>query len=157
MTDTAPDSPEPETAVPAVEQLALFEQPTTTPTDDSAGSTDEMTIVDMAAEMDTSVPADATEQDPADAGDEPEHTTGICRGGPYEGRVVPCRFPGGFVLYDKQRRLMWTYAAEPGRPGEFVVRSNGTPAKLANVDALRQAAEGVQLDVIAYDDGPATR
>jgi hypothetical protein len=157
MSDTNPpvDSA-PATDVPADEQLALFDAPTpATTSSDSAGSSDEITIGDMAAEIDTSVPADATEPDPT-AEDEPEHT-GICRGGPYEGRVVPCRFSGGFVLYDKQRRLMWTYATEPGRPGEFVVRSNGAPAKVTDINALRQAAEGVQLDVIAYDDGPALR
>jgi hypothetical protein len=146
MTDIAqPDDAAPATDASPDAQPGLF---------DLATTSDEVTITDMAAEMDTSVPADAAVvPDPAVV-DDPD-ITGICRGGPYDGRRVPCRFSGGFVLYDKQRRLMWTYATDADRPGEFIVRSNGAPAKVTDVDKLREAAEGVQLDVIAYDDGPA--
>jgi hypothetical protein len=169
MTDTTPFAESgPGTDVNADAQSALFDAPTPTPAaTDESGSSDAMTIsssssssadsvtaADMAAEMDTSVPADAAVvPDPAVV-DDPD-ITGICRGGPYDGRRVTCRFPGGFVLYQKPRRLMWTYATDASRPGDFLVRSNGAPANVTDVDKLREAAEGVQLDVIAYDDGPA--
>ncbi|GAB7053136.1 hypothetical protein [Catenuloplanes indicus] len=33
----------------------------------------------------------------------------ICEGGPLHGRVQLSRFPGGFVLGDKPRHMVWIY------------------------------------------------
>jgi hypothetical protein len=112
--------------------------------------TDEDETEDLAAETDTSVPSDAADTDDYEPS-EPDYT-GVCRGGPVDGMTMPCRFPGGFLLYDKARSLMWTYTASAMQPGEYTALTSG-PITLSSLDALREAAEGAQLDVIAYD-GP---
>lgn len=107
---------------------------------------------DVVAEVDTAVPADAVGAD-AYADDEPAFT-GVCRGGPYDGRSVESRFPGGFMLYDKQNRRMWTYQADANRPGDWILLASGAIDD-TDIETVRPAAARVHLDVIAYDDGPA--
>jgi len=109
-------------------------------------------IDDMAAEVDQATPADASGED-SYADDEPAFT-GVCRGGPYDGRAVAIRFPGGFILYDKQRRRMWTYAAVAGAPGVFAMVGDNDGIA-SNDDVICSAAEGAHFDVLAYDAGPA--
>ena len=110
---------------------------------------DDPAIDDLAAELDDAEPSDAAGETVVDD-DEESAYSGVCRGGPYDGRSIDSRFPGGFLLYDKQRQQMWTYTADPARPGEFTLLPSGeTPPNLST------AADGVEYDVIAYDDGPA--
>jgi hypothetical protein len=108
---------------------------------------------DMAAEPDDTVPGDAA-QGQQYAAYEPDYR-GLCEGGPYTGRTVPSRCPGGFLLYDKAGARMWTYRADPAHPGAFLADNNGRPTPVTDIGAVRQAADGTVLDVIAYDDGPA--
>jgi hypothetical protein len=107
---------------------------------------------DVAAEVDTAVPADAVGDD-VYTDDEPAFS-GVCRGGPYAGRTIASRFPGGFLLYDKQNRRLWTYQAVANRAGDWLLLHGG-PANATDIEAIRPAAAGVELDVLAYDDGPA--
>lgn len=107
----------------------------------------ETALNDEAAEGDDSVPADAAGAERY-AAYEPDYS-GVCRGGPYDGRTVASRFPGGFLLYDKPNRLAWNYHSDPTRSGDFVCV--GSPASVHDSDALRDSAEGLQLDVIAFD------
>lgn len=112
---------------------------------------DDPAVDDLAAEADDAVPADAGD-DPDDDEDEPGFS-GVCRGGPYDGRTVISRFDGGFMLFDKPGKRFWTYVRHP--TGEYMVSGDGTGNTLADMTALRAAADGIQYDVIAYDDGPA--
>ena len=111
-------------------------------------------IADLAAESDVAVPADADGDEGYGDGDEPAYT-GVCRGGPYDARTVAIRFPGGFLLFDKQQKRLWTYAASPTQPGEYTLFGGGGQTAFDDVTAVREAADGALLDVLAYDEGPA--
>ena len=127
------------------EQLALFDDP-------PPPVTDEQQTEDFAAEMDDRVPADAVDVEdytPREPG-----FTGVCRGGPYDGRPVPSRFPGGFLLFDKAHARMWRYFGSVERPGEYVCLA-GDSVPIADVNLLGLATEGLEIEVLAYDDGPA--
>lgn len=116
--------------------------------DDGVDPIDEVTALnDQAAEGDDSVPADAAGTE-AYAAYEPDYT-GVCRGGPYDGRTVSSRFPGGFLLYDKPHRLAWNYSSDPAQSGDFLCV--GSPTSVHDSDALRDSAERLQFDVLAYD------
>jgi hypothetical protein len=119
---------------------------------------------DLAAEVDDDgpvlsrlMPEGEAEIDPLDADvyvpREPAFS-GVCRGGPYDGRAVAVRFPDGFLLYDKPGRRMWLYAADPLRPDEFhALHSNATD--VVDIESVRPAAEGISFDVLAFDpEGP---
>lgn len=128
---------------------------------ESAGATDEVVPLfdriavddpddpgsDVAAEPDV-YPGDVDEGDYAYDDEDDEHT-GVCRGGPYEGRTVACRYPKGLLVVHRARGLVWIYDAD--EHGEYVIRGDALP--LDNTK-LWQAIEGDEYDVLAYDDGP---
>lgn len=109
-------------------------------------------VADLAAEGDAAVPSDAAGDD-GYTDDEPAYT-GVCRGGPYDARTVAIRCAGGFLLFDKQQKRLWTYAAYTNRPGEYVLLGDGGITPFDNIATIRAAADGALLDVLAYDDGP---
>jgi hypothetical protein len=125
---------------------------------DSAGSTDALTFQpddpgdDLAAELDDADPAEFADVDD-DEDDDAEIITGVCRGGPYDGRTATCRFPRGFLLVHRPRDLVWIYDYSADS-GEFTIRGDAMP--LDEEKRWKVADEG-DYDIIAYDDGPVPR
>lgn len=125
----------------------------TDPADDDAPEI----LDDMSGELDEDAadPDDTTEPGPAETDDDADDTDtiGTVRGGPYDGRTVTSRYPKGFLLADKARRLAYVYDYDGA--GSFICRAAaGVPL---DDDGRWRAAEGSTYDVIAYDDAPAAR
>jgi hypothetical protein len=76
--------------------------------------------------------------------------TGVCQGGPLDGRTGQSRFPRGFILVDKPAGQVWIYDLQPAPqvpPLVFQARA-GYPVPLDRERHLR-AADGQDYDVVA--------
>jgi hypothetical protein len=74
---------------------------------------------------------------------------GICRGGPLDGQPGASRFPAGFLLVDKPRRLCWVYDWLAGR---FYARTEAPePLREEGPRNRWRAAEEARYDVRAFD------
>lgn len=87
---------------------------------------------------------------------EPEVTerptyTGLCHGGPLDGKTMISRFPAGFLLVDKPGGLVWIY--DTIGSGWDCRASSPEPW---NRDKSYDAANGNTYDVIALGAGEQT-
>jgi hypothetical protein len=125
------------------------------PDTDPAAAEAEAEAEDTLAEIDDD-PEDGGDdgEELGDRGDEPQAYTGLCTGGPWNGRHITVRFPRGFLLIDMPGRRCWIY--ERGSDG-FTCRSDEPqPLHDDGPDNRWRAAEEPDWDIRAYDpDNPS--
>lgn len=81
---------------------------------DAVADETEAEIADLAAEPDDAPGATTGDTMPDDTGDDSDDQggdlfTGLCHGGPWNGRTASSRYPAGFLLIDTARDLLWIY------------------------------------------------
>jgi len=72
----------------------------------------------------------------------------ICVGGPLDGSPWLSRFPRGFVLADKPRRMVWIYKWD-GHNWRIDPAGHAGDNRWLSDDAALQAALGADFDVVA--------
>lgn len=79
--------------------------------------------------------------------------TGQVWGGPWARKYVTVRCPGGFLLVDRPRKLVWIYDRREN--GDFMLRGQG--AQRLNDEGRWTAAESDEYDVRALDPAEVAR
>lgn len=79
--------------------------------------------------------------------------TGQVVGGPWARKYVTVRCPGGFLLVDRPRKLVWIYDRRDN--GDFKLRGQG--AQRLNDEGRWTAAESDDFDVRALDPGEVAK
>lgn len=106
---------------------------------------------DEAAEPDDDEPDADAVRDGDDGDPDDSHLfSGVCVGGPWDGRTVTARFPAGFLLIDKRQSVVWIYDRTDG---QYHARTDG-PYPLDHAKRWA-AAEGPDYDIRVPDGDEA--